>query len=172
MSKSIVMLSMCILLAFIPSAQAAESVTIRATELLPAKLADETVRQEKAGGTTDQAPGNCKTQENATVSISFSSTESDPAKVKTAMGDKISAITALAKEKNLQKADVQSSSFSLYLINNGNGGCNAASGGQLQFSGNVNLIVEPADQAADFMTFLIEKGYNANMNFNSYRQCE
>lgn len=113
----------------------------------------------------------CKMVTTAQVGVNFNNVESNVSTVKSSMDQKIAAITALAKEAGINTVELQSSNYSAYA-NNNSGGCPSPENMQIQISGNASFDVKPPEKAGDFMNLLIAKGYMANFNVNSYKQCE
>lgn len=113
----------------------------------------------------DAQPGITRAQcpvENAQVSVSFSGVDTDVAAARSKLDAKLAEIKGLAQEEQFTKFVMQSNS---YNISTGYGG-----GGEVhyQFNGTFTFQVLPADKALDFMQTLAKKGYQANVNVNSY----
>jgi uncharacterized protein YggE len=120
-------------------------------------------------GNSDAEP-NCTMQDTGQVSITFNSTESDLTKIAPMMDQKTKEVEALAKESGIDKLDFQSSNYSIYTNNNGS--CGASSSNTYQYNGSVSFNITPAAKATDFMVLLTQKGYSANVNVSSYKQCQ
>jgi UTP:GlnB (protein PII) uridylyltransferase len=99
--------------------------------------------------------------ENAQVSVSFNGTDQDVSVVRSKVDAKIAEIRALGAEQHFTKFIQQSLNYN--ISTNYNGGDQ-----HFQYSGNVSFSILPADKAADFMEILAKKGYQANLNVNSY----
>jgi hypothetical protein len=123
-------------------------------------------------GLQPTAAKECPFVESATVSVNFNSTETDMTKIVTIMSSKIDAIKMLAADKAMDKFELQSSNYSVSTNNNGNSNCNAQTGLQFQFYGSASFVVSPANKAAELTAYLVEKGFQASVNVNSYRQCQ
>jgi hypothetical protein len=102
--------------------------------------------------------------ENAQVSVSFSGIETDITSVRSKLDTKIAELKGLAEEQQFAKLVVQSSNYS--ISTNYTGG--AAGDARYQFNGNISFVILPAQGAVDFMQMLIKKGYQANVNVNTY----
>ena len=99
--------------------------------------------------------------ENAQVSVSFSGSDQDVSVVRSKVDAKIAEIKALGAEQHFTKFIQQSLNYN--ISTNFNGGDQ-----HYQYNGNVSFAILPADKAADFMEILSKKGYQANLNVNSY----
>jgi len=99
--------------------------------------------------------------ENAQVSVSFTGSDQDVSLVRSKVDARIAEIKALGAEQHFTKFIQQSLNYNI--------SSNVSGGEQhFQYNGNVSFSILPADKAADFMEILSKKGYQANLNVNSY----
>lgn len=118
---------------------------------------------------------NCPMRSDATISLSFNSTEKDVSQVKAWMDGKIEEVKTLATTAGITSFEFQSMSYSINSTNNG-GGCmangSAGAGAAYQVYGNAGFKIEPENKAGAFMDQLSKKGFTANLNVNAYKQCQ
>ncbi len=116
----------------------------------------------------------CPLVETSQINVNFNSQETDLSKINTIMDDKLKSIESLAKKAGLDKFEMQSMNYNLYV--NNSGGCNIiASDGNTnsvyQLNGNISFTALPASKATDLMVELNKKGYGGSLSVNKYRQC-
>jgi uncharacterized protein YggE len=102
--------------------------------------------------------------ENAQVSVSFSGMDTNVAAARSKMDAKIAEIKAEAQEQGFVKLVMQSHNYNISTVYSG------ANGGEprFQYNGSISFSLQPADKAVDFMELLAKKGYQANVNVNSF----
>jgi hypothetical protein len=115
---------------------------------------------------TPLSESNCTLTENARLTINFSGQEKEASAVKGKFDTQIDEVKKMAKTAALSKFEEQSMNYNI----------NAQStGGDMdstyRFNGSAVFVLEPADKAANFVDLLSKKGYKANLNVNSYRNC-
>lgn len=114
----------------------------------------------------------CVMRDETTVSINFNNnTEIDLLQVKPKMDAKIQEAREIAAAIGITSIEIQSMNYNVNS-NNNSGDCGRASNVKtFNTSGSVSFKIKPSDKAAAFMAALMEKGYNANLYSNAYRQC-
>lgn len=120
-------------------------------------------------GNTSQ---NCKMVESATVSLSFNNVPVTLETAKKDVDERMAQIETLAKDAGISNLVVQNVNYNVY--GNNSGGCVSASGDTTSYvlNGSISLLLESADQAGEFVKSVSGKGFIANLNVNSYRQCQ
>ena len=99
----------------------------------------------------------------AQISVNFTGIEKDVTAAKATLDEKIAEVKALAADQHFAKFDVQSFNYNINAYNRGTAG-----DAQFQYTGNANFTMLPPEKAVDFMQMLANKGYQANVNVNSY----
>ena len=102
--------------------------------------------------------------ENAQVTVSFMGTDTSVTSARAKLDAKMAEVKGLAQEQQFTKLVVQSHNYGI-SSNYYNG-----AGGELryQYNGNISFSILPAEKAVDFMQMLAKKGYQTNVNVNSY----
>jgi hypothetical protein len=77
---------------------------------------------------------------------------------------KMAEIKSLAQEQPFTKLVVQSHNYSISSAFNG--GTNGEA--HFQYNATISFAIQPSDRAVDFMQLLAKKGYQTNVNVNSY----
>jgi uncharacterized protein YggE len=127
-----------------------------------------------AGGAPD-----CPMHDDTTVNVSFNNNnEKDISVVKALVDRKTAEVQAIAKEAGVTSLDLQSMNYSINANGNNSGGCSASEDSaapanmNYQVYGNLNFKIQPADKGTAFLEMLVKKGFNANLNVNTYKQCQ
>lgn len=120
-------------------------------------------------GNTSQ---NCKMVESATVSLSFNNIPVTLENAKQTVDERMEQIENLAKDVGISNLVIQNVNYNVY--GNNSGGCLGANGEATAYvlNGSISLQMENADQAGSFIKSVSGKGFVANLNVNSYRQCQ
>lgn len=123
------------------------------------------------GGGTG-ASQNCKMVESATVSLSFNNVPVTLETAKQSVDERMAQIETLAKDLGISNLVIQNVNYNVY--GNNSGGCVSANGDTTSYvlNGSISLQMESADQAGEFVKSISGKGFIANLNVNSYRQCQ
>ncbi len=102
--------------------------------------------------------------ENAQVSVSFSGTDTNVTAARSKLDAKMAEIKSLAQEQEFTKLVVQSHNYNIGTV------FNSGTNGEVRFQYNatISFQVQPSDKAVDFMQLLAKKGYQANVNVNSF----
>lgn len=108
------------------------------------------------------AGSSCMT-ENASLNVSFNTVEKDIVAIKAKFDAQIVEIEKAIKDAGITNFELQSKNYGIYPDN-----ANSINSG-FRLNGNANFKITPADKAAELMTALMKKGYQANVNVNSYR---
>lgn len=113
-------------------------------------------------------------KEDAYINISFNNLAVDVNDVKSVLDKKINEVLALAEAAQIKKPTIQNYNYNVYSSGGGatcceGGGC--AGGGSYQANGNVNFQLSSTSDASKFAEVLMKKGYQANLNVSSYRNC-
>ena len=114
----------------------------------------------------------CALSETSQVGVNFNNvmvTKLD--RVGAELDGKIQEISALEKQAQLTKIEVQSYSYNVYPVSSGHPNVTGQAV-PYQYSGSVSFAVEPSDKAPALMSLLASKGYSANLNVSAYRQCQ
>lgn len=116
----------------------------------------------------------CPMKEDAYINISFNNLAVDVNDVKSVLDKKINEVLALAEAAQIKKPTIQNYNYNVYSSGGGatcceGGGC--AGGGSYQANGNVNFQLSSTSDASKFAEVLMKKGYQANLNVSSYRNC-
>ncbi|MBI4030652.1 MAG: hypothetical protein HY370_03155 [Proteobacteria bacterium] len=117
--------------------------------------------------------GDCPMKDDAYVNISFNNLAVDVSNVKSVLDKKIDEVMALAEAAKIKKPMIQNYSYNVYSSGGGVTCCEGGNcaGGSYQANGNVNFQLSSTEDAAGFATALMQKGYQANLNVSSYRNC-
>ena len=124
------------------------------------------ITQPSSGGPT------CAFSETGQVGVNFNNvmvTKLD--RVGAELDGKIQEISALAKQAQLTKIEVQSYSYNVYPMSSGSPNV-PGQAIPYQYNGSVSFAVEPSNKAPALMSLLASKGYSANLNVSAYRQCQ
>ena len=102
--------------------------------------------------------------ENAQVSVSFSGTDTNVTVARSKLDAKMAEIKSLAQEQEFTKLVVQSHNYNIGTVFNGG----ATGEPHFQYNATISFSVQPSEKAVDFMQLLAKKGYQANVNVNSF----
>ncbi len=102
--------------------------------------------------------------ENAQVSVSFSGTDSNVTVARSKLDAKMAEVKSLAQEQQFTKLVVQSHNYNISTVYNG--GTNGEA--HFQYNATISFAIQPSEKAVDFMQLLAKKGYQTNVNVNSY----
>lgn len=112
----------------------------------------------------------CDLEEQSRITINKTDATSDLNQYKDFVTNKMTELTALAKESGLEKIELET--YNLNINPNPNGVANG-SGAKLYMSYiNMSIFVVPSAKAFDFMTALEKKGFSPALNVNTYRSCK
>lgn len=115
----------------------------------------------------------CPMKEDSYVNVNFNNLKVDMSDAKAVLDKKIGELMALGEEAGV-KPVLQNLSYNIY---SSSGGASCCEGGDClsvssyQANGSANFQMSSAAQASEFVSLLMKKGYQANLNVSAYRNC-
>lgn len=119
----------------------------------------------------------CSMVGSSNLGVNFNVTEKDMSTVKNLLDSKQAEIRQIAAGNGITSIDLQSMNYNVNTSGSASKKCYSSSdeGNEAityQVYGNFNWKIEPEENVLPFMEALIQKGFNANVNVNTHKQCQ